>query len=211
MKGRWQLSSRTIHVVMLTAWALLWAGTFFTLLTGQTRLGLSDLSEQFHAFALYQARAMAEGRLPLWSNGSYGGFPFAADPQSATFNWPRWLTILASPRGTLLFFALELEALFHIWLSGALTYVLAFRETRHHLAALMGAVAFGLGGYLVAYPVLQLAILETITWLPLILFSLSRFAFSPAGKSANRWLAVASLALATAFSAGHPQTFLHLL
>ncbi|MCA9918733.1 MAG: hypothetical protein KC445_12315, partial [Anaerolineales bacterium] len=70
--------------------------TFGTILLGLDRLPNGDFSGQFHAFALFQSREMAAGRLPLWSPGSYGGFPFVADPQAAVFYPIRWLTVLGS-------------------------------------------------------------------------------------------------------------------
>jgi hypothetical protein len=62
----------------LLLWTLIWAFFFLTLLLGKERLPSSDFSGQYHAFGVFQAQEMSEGRLPLWSPGSYGGFPFAA-------------------------------------------------------------------------------------------------------------------------------------
>ncbi|MCX7840675.1 MAG: hypothetical protein N2559_14670, partial [Anaerolineae bacterium] len=44
-----------------------------------------DFTDQFWAFRVYVARALAQGRLPLWSDNFYGGHPFLADVQSAIF------------------------------------------------------------------------------------------------------------------------------
>ncbi len=168
---------------------------------------MSDFSGQFHAFALFQAREMAQGRLPVWSPGSYAGTPFAADTQAAVFYLPRWLTILLSLPWGLSYHALTLEAIAHVWLAGIFTYAFAYAITRERLAALLGATAFGLGGYLTSYPILQLAILETITWLPLSLLLL-RIGVSRAAPVP--WLAGAGLVLGLSACAGHPQTFLHI-
>ena len=151
------------HLLPLSLWTVLCGLFFATLLTGQERLPSSDFSGQFHAFALFQAREMAQWRLPLWSPYSHGGVPFAADPQSAVYYLPRWLTIALSLPGGLTFLALEIEAILHIWLAGIFTYALGYAITREPLAALFGTVAFALGGYLTSYPMLQLAVLETIT------------------------------------------------
>lgn len=191
---------------------LLWTGlvliTFGTLISGVERLPDGDFSGQFHAFALFQAREMAAGRLPLWSPGSYAGFPFVADPQAAVFYPLRWLTILLSLPWGFTYYALHLETIFHVWLAGLFTYLLAHELLRRTDAALASAVVFGLGGYLLSYPLLQLAILETITWWPLVLLLLRRGV--AAGEIRLRPLLAAALTLGLACTAGHPQTFLQM-
>jgi 4-amino-4-deoxy-L-arabinose transferase-like glycosyltransferase len=194
------------HLPFLLLWSALWALFFAGLLLGQTRLPNSDLSGQFHAFARFQAAEMWAGRLPLWSPGSFGGFPFAADSQAAVFYPPRWLTILLDG-ADLSFYAITLEGLLHIWLAGLFTYALAYDQTGSRRAGLLAAIAFGLGGYLISYPLLQLALLETITWLPLILWLLRR---GVRAERPLRPLLGAGLVWGLSFTAGHPQTFLHL-
>ncbi len=205
---------RRNHLLPLFVWTVLWLLFFFTILVGSQRFPTSDLTDQFHAFASFQAREMAQGRLPLWSPHSYGGIPFVADPQAAVFYPPRWLTIIASLPWGLPLQALQLEALVHIWLAGSFTYGLAFSITHKRLAGLLAAVAFGLGGYLTSYPILQPAILETIAWLPLILLLL-REGVGRAQKSGQpapvAWFAGAGLVLALSVMAGHPQTALHVI
>ena len=200
------------HLLPLFIWTIIWALFFLTIIGGRQRLPTSDFTEQFHAFATFQAQEMRQGRLPLWSSHSFGGVPFVADPQTAVFYIPRWLTIFLSGSGDFPLYALELEALVHIWLAAVFTYALAFAITRERWAALLGAVSFGLGGYLISYPLLQLAVLETITWLPLALL-LARLGATRAQSGGKTgpipWFVGAGLALALSASAGHPQTFLH--
>lgn len=194
------------HLVPLVAWTLLWALFFLTVLVGAEHLQPGDFSGQFHAFALFQAREFAQGRLPVWSPGSYGGIPFAADPQAAVYYPPRALTVLLSHPWGFPYFALEMEALLHVWLAGVFTYALAYHITRQPLAGLLAAVGFALGGYLTSYPLLQLAILETITWLPLALLLVRLGVTQPAPVP---WLIGAGLILGVSALAGHPQTLLH--
>jgi hypothetical protein len=194
------------HLAAVLLWSLLCGLFFATLLLGWEHLPPGDFTGQFHAFARFQAREMAQGRLPLWSPGSYAGFPFAADVQAAAFYPLRWLSILLSLPWGFSLYVLQLEAMAHVWLAGAFTYGLAYVLTRSRAAALLAAVAFGLGGYLTAYPLLQLAILETITWLPLILLFLW---VASRRRRPLRWLVGAGLLLALSALAGHPQTFLH--
>ena len=197
---------RRLHLPPLLFWTLLCALFFAPLLAGVARLPDGDFSGQYHAFALFQAREMAAGRLPLWSPGSYGGFPFAADTQAAVFYPPRWLTVLLSLPWSLPYYALQLEGIVHIWLAGVFTYFLAYTITRERLAGLLAAIAFGLSGYLTAYPLLQLTILETIAWLPLLLLLLRR---GIQNRRPLPWLLAAGVVLGISALAGHPQIFLH--
>lgn len=194
------------HLPPVMTWTALFCAFFGTILLGQENLPFGDLSGQFHAFALFQSREMAQGRLPLWSPGSYAGIPFAADPQSGTFYVPRWITIVATLHSGLTYYALELEVLTHAWLAGVFCYALGYSLTRRRLAGLVAAIAFGLGGYLTSYPLLQLAILETICWLPLALLLIRR-----ATERTNPVPCVvgAGLVLALSGTAGHPQTWMH--
>lgn len=168
------------HFLPLTFWSVLCALFFATLLLGQERLPSGDFTGQFHAFGLFQARELTAGRFPVWSPGSFAGFPFAADSQAAAFYPPRLLTILLAPSFPLL--ALEIEVIVHVWLAGLLTYVLAYEITQRRAAALIAAISFGVGGYLTSYPLLQVALLESIIWLPLVLWLLKRAVSGSAGQ-----------------------------
>ncbi len=205
--------SKTYHLLPLLLWTGLWAVFWATILLGLERFPNSDFSGQFDAFARFQAREMLAGRIPLWSDGSFGGVPFVADTQAALFYLPRWLTIgLSAPFG-FSYYALQLEALIHVWLAGLFSYWLVFDMTRQRWAGLTTAVSFALGGYLTSYPLLQLAVLETIIWLPLILILLRhtvRPPHSPFTIPHSPFPILTALVLALAFTAGHPQSFLHI-
>lgn len=194
------------HLPPLLLWSLLCGLFFATILLGLEQFPAGDFSGQFHAFVQFQAREILAGRLPLWSPGSFGGVPFAADTQAAVFYPPRWLTILVSAPWRFPYYALQVEAIAHVWLAGIFTYALAYAITRRRAAALLGAVAFGLGGYLTGYPLLQLAILESVTWLPLVLLLLR---LGVMGERRVAYLLAAGVILALCLAAGHPQTFLH--
>jgi hypothetical protein len=224
------------HLIALLIWTALWAIFFATLILGIERFPSGDLTGQYYAFAQFQAREITAGHLPVWSPGSYGGVPFIADIQSAAFYPLRWLTILVTLPFGFSFYALEWEELIHVWLAGTFTYLLAYEITRSRpqfeknpgegigakpafldlaqWAGLVAAVAFGLGGYLTSYPLLQLTILETVAWLPLVLFLLRRGIQPNEAATVRNEIELisilgAGLALGMSALAGHPQTFLH--
>ncbi|HRJ42326.1 MAG TPA: hypothetical protein PL105_10610, partial [Caldilineaceae bacterium] len=148
--------------------------------------------------------------LPVWNPYTYGGHPFLADIQAGVFYPVGDLLLLltlpfSSPAARLYF--LQIEAALHIALAGFFIHLLLLRLTRSSQAAYAAGAFFALSGYLTGYPPLQLAILRTAIWLPLILWLLLAGTDRP---TRWRWWVGASLAWATAFLAGHPQTFLHL-
>ncbi len=188
-----------------------------------------DFTDQFWAFRMYETRAFAEGRLPLWSENYNSGHPFLADVQSAIF-YPIGLAftlgIVALRGAAYSLLDLELEAIVHFVLAGAFTYLFARRLLGSRPAAFVSALAFTFGGYLTSYPPQQLAILETATWLPLALLLLDEAvrrgsSSTPllAGEGPGegsvggslRCYAASGLVLGVAALAGHPQTFMFVL
>lgn len=165
-----------------------------------------DFTDQFWAFRMYEVRAFATGRLPLWSENFNSGHPFLADVQSAVF-YPIGLAftlgVVALRGAEFTLLDLELEAILHFILAGVFTYFFARRLLGSRVAALVSAITFTFGGYLTSYPPQQLAILETATWLPLALGCLDL-----AVERGVRYYVAAGGVLGLAALAGHPQTFL---
>ncbi|MFI0608508.1 MAG: hypothetical protein ACH37Z_11565 [Anaerolineae bacterium] len=193
------------------------------LVGGRQYLAEGDFIDQFMAFAGFAVRELADGRLPLWNPYAYGGAPFWADIQSAVAYPPNLALYLtaAAVWGRLPLLALELSVLLHLGLSAALTYGFARRHLGDRGGALLAALCFGLGGYLSGYPMLQLAILQGVTWLPLLLWAIERAADGDAAADGGQQSAKSgarrprpdpwqALALALIILAGHPQTALHL-
>ncbi|HZQ07211.1 MAG TPA: YfhO family protein [Anaerolineae bacterium] len=190
-----------------------------------------DFTDQFYAFRLYEMRALAQGRIPLWSENFNSGHPFLADIQSAVFYPPALMNILLNSAlfNSFSLFALELEALLHFYLAGAFTYLFARRVllrsvndstqpvntlsliTIVRISAFTAALVFTFGGYLTSYPSLQLAILETAAWLPLALYFLTPSPSAPSSVVRPPSLIAAGIVLGVAALAGHPQTFLFVL
>ena len=170
-----------------------------------------DFTHHFLPFSLFQQNEWLAGHwLPVWNPFTYGGHPFLADVQAAVFYPLGDLLLLltlpfTSPAARLYF--LQVEAVLHIALAGFVTHLLVQRLTGNRQAAFAAGGFFALSGYLTGYPPLQLAILRTAIWLPLILWLILRAVDEP---TRWRWWVAIAAAWATAFLAGHPQTFLHL-
>ena len=195
-----------------------------------------DFGNQFFAFASYKAARLHLGQLPLWSPYALGGHPFLADIQSAVFYPVGLLTVLVTAFTGFSYGALQVEAVLHIPLAAAGMYLLAQRLTGSRIGAWVAAVVFAFSSYLTGYPMLQLAILETVAWTPLILLALDlavaaltqeanlpqqlpssssaeaneRPALTPRVSRSQRtaigWTLVAGLLMGIALLAGHPQS-----
>lgn len=192
----------------------LWALFFWRMLTpnpaDQLSLAEGDFSGQFYAFGAYQARRLLAGEIPLWNPYANGGHPFLADTQAAVFYPPRLLTISVSGLfGGWSYAALQLEAAVHYLLASLLMYAFVRRATGRTFAGLAAALTFAYGGYLTGYPMLQLAVLETATWLPLVLLAI--FQATHGARIRRAWAALAGVGLGLCLLAGHPQTALFTL
>lgn len=169
-----------------------------------------DFTHHFLPFSLFYQQEMLAGRLPLWNPYTYSGHPFLADVQAGVF-YPLSTLLLAvtlplSGAAARLYF-LQIEAMLQIALGGWFTYLLVRRLTQRHDAGLMAGICFAFSGYLTGYPPVQLAILRTAIWLPLILWSMSHAVASP--RRWGWWLAT-GIAGAVSLLAGHTQTFLYI-
>ena len=193
--------------VILAGLALLF---YLPLLLGLRTFPDGDFTHHFLPFSLFQHEALRSLTLPLWNPYTYSGHPFLADIQAAaTYPLSNALLLLTLPfdgAGARLYW-LQVEAILQTALGGFFVYLLLADLTRVRWAALTGGAIFMLSGYLTAYPPLQLAVLRTAIWLPLVLWLLWHALARP---DAWRWWIGASVAYAVAFSAGHPQTFLHI-
>jgi len=163
-----------------------------------------DFTEQYYPMRAFAAAEWRGLRLPLWDPYPFSGTPAAAASLYAAY-YPFTLLLALWPHPAP-FVALELEAILHLGLAGVFTLLFTRRLTGNLTAGVLAGIAFSLGGFLTSYPLVQLGILETAIWLPLVLWLLD-------GALARRSLphvAAAGLALACALLAGHPQTFLYL-
>jgi hypothetical protein len=197
-----------VALVLLFFWPIL---TPNPLVRGSFPRG--DFISQFYAFQRVAAGQLSQGTLPLWNPYAYSGHPFLADAQAAVFYPPGLVAMLLGTVWKAPLFALEVEAIAHFCLAALFTYAFARRAIGQRGAALVAAVAFAFGGYLTGYPPLQLAILRTDVWLPLILLGLEVGAQRMAAAHPRPGVAFlgAGLALGLAILAGHPQSAMYVL
>lgn len=200
---------RTYHYLIPLLYLLLAALFYAPLLLGSRTFPDGDFTHHFLPYSLFQQAALHAWQLPLWNPHTYGGHPFLADPQAAVFypisNLLLVLTMPWSSPGARLYW-LQVEAMLHIALAGWFTFLLVHTLTKSRWGALIAGCSFAFSGYLMGYPPLQLAVLRTAIWLPLLLWLLYRGVAEP---HRWQWWIGAALVYATSLFAGHPQTFLH--
>ena len=175
---------------------------------GLASFSANDFTQLFLPFSMFQQDALLGLRLPVWDPHTNSGHPYLADPQAAVF-YPvsnALLVLTGFVRGAAgRLYLLHFEAALHVFLACCFTYAFVRRLTGQRLAAFAAGLIFGFSGYLTGYPPLQLSILRTAVWLPLILLLL--LPQKSRAPDWNSWLAAAAVH-AIAFYAGHPQTFL---
>ncbi len=200
------------YLALLCAWALFFWRFAASPLGDRLTYPAGDFTQQFGLFRDVAYRSLVAGRLPVWAECLYSGYPFAADPQSAVFYPPTWLTYAAlrvQGWGNFPIGALVAEISAHyLFLSIFLYWFLRSLKLRP-ASAVLGALTFTYGGYLTGYPPLQTAVLEVNLWLPLSLLFAGQLAEAPTWRGRARPLALTALMLALAYLAGHPQTFLY--
>lgn len=210
--GQWcnRIMTRYPTIAALGGYLLLAALFYLPILLGVRTFPDGDFTHHFLPFSLFQQAALQAGQAPVWNPYTYAGHPFLADTQAAVFypvsNLWLLLTWAWNDAGARLYW-LQAEAALHVALAGFFVYLLTRDLTGNRWAAFVGGSCFAFSGYLTGYPPLQLAVLRTAIWLPLLLWLLHRAFTQP---TQWRWWLGAGAATASAVFAGHPQTLLHI-
>jgi len=183
---------------------------FLPVLSGRRTFPAGDFSSLYLPYNIFFRNELAIFHLPIWNPYAYSGHPFLADPQAVVF-YPinDLFTLISLPWKGLAgrLYWLQLEAIFHFLLAGCFTFLFVRELTKDQMAGLMAGTTFMFSGYLTGYPALQLTILRTAIWLPLLLWLLLR---AIGGAGGWRWWLFFALAYAAAYLGGHPQTFIYL-
>ncbi len=202
------------HLVIVILLTLLWALFFWRLLTpnpiDRVVFPEGDFTQHYYAFSFYQVDRLADGDFPLWNPYNHSGDPFAANIQFVAFYPPRLIAAaIAGDNWSLEAYQLEVAA--HYWLASLMMYGFLVTVFQRKTVALIGSVIYAYSGYLTGYPMLQVSVLESVVWLPLIMLGV-HLSITRAGI---RWVvwggAIAGVGVALSFLGGHPQTTMQLI
>ena len=201
------------HLSVVVLLTLLWALFFWRLLTpnpvDRVVFPEGDFTQHYYAFSVYQVDRLADGEFPLWNPYNHSGDPFAANIQFVAFYPPRLIAAaLAGDSWSLEAYQLEVAA--HYWLASLMMYGFLVTVFRRKAVALIGSVIYAYGGYLTGYPMLQVSVLESVVWLPLIMLGVHL----SITRTGLRWVvwggAIAGIGVALSLLGGHPQTTMQL-
>lgn len=109
--------------------------------------------------------------LPLWNPYIFAGNPLLADIQSAVL-YPLNILYAFLPQIN----AWQILNFVQTLLASVFTYLYLRRVKLHRLAALIGSLAFGYSGFMVAWQQENTVVGHAAMWLPLILFSIEGYA-----------------------------------
>jgi hypothetical protein len=154
-----------------------------------------DIAPFFYPMKAYLAEAVRGGRLPLWNPWVLNGEPFFATLQPGAF-YPGSLLLYVFPFS----YAFGLLLALHYPLAGVGLYLLLRRWGHGRAAALLGGLAFMLGGYLVSIGNFYNNI-QSVAWIPWIWLAWDRYV---ASATPGRFVAFV-LATACGFLGGEPQ------
>ncbi len=203
-----QRSTGLYHLLFLAALVLLYFWRLVTPLARDRAIFVeSDFNLQFYPWLSFVYEQWRQGHIPLWNPYINAGQPGLADIQLAALYPVNLLVyaLLALLRQPFTPLALVLIILLHFWLAAVFTYVLIHYLTRSSLAALVGAIVYAFSGYMVTYASIQLSVLQTATWLPLMLYA----AHKTATRGHRRDIITLAALIAVNLLAGHPQLFVY--
>jgi hypothetical protein len=159
-----------------------------------------DLIRQITPWQAEVRRALADGRWPLWNANAGAGMPLMGDPQSQSFQPLVMASYLFD-----LWDGMGITAALRVLLALVFLFLLFRKLGLGEPAAVLGAIAFGLGGFLLLW--LGWPMANSAALLPLGLYAALRVDEMGGGRD----LLLLFLAGFGLFLGGHPETVVYAL
>ncbi len=159
-------------------------------------LSYRDLSRYYYPLRLFTVSSIKSGILPLWNPCIFSGYPHFASLQSVVL-YPLSIIYYIFPFDR----AFNLYIVFHVFLGGAFTYLLAREWGYKPVPAVISGVTFMFSGFTISVMSLPTT-LSSMIWLPLVFFFYTR-----ALAAGARYIFFSSIALALMFLGGEPSIF----
>jgi len=156
-----------------------------------------DLGPIYYPMRFSLAQSLKAGELPLWDRHVAMGFPLLANFQSGTF-YPPHLVFLILP----FFGAIRALFVFHYFVAATGAYCLCRRWSYSPSLALIGAILFTFGGFMVSLTNL-LTFFQSAVWLPWVLLVWERCLRSQCWKD----LLLLTFVMLLQFLAGAPEIY----
>ncbi len=156
-----------------------------------------DLGPLYYPMRFSLAQSLKAGELPLWDRHVAMGFPLLANFQSGTF-YPPHLVFLILP----FFGAIRALFVFHYLVAATGAYCLCRRWSYSPSLALIGAILFTFGGFMVSLTNL-LTFFQAAVWFPWVLLAWERSLRSQCWKD----LLLLTFVMLLQFLAGAPEIY----
>ena len=143
----------------------------------------ADIEFYHHPVTRELVAAFREGRIPLWTDRVYCGFPFFADTQTAAWYPGTWLVVALGPHAGYVLFLL-----LHAWLAAVGCAWLLRAHGCDRLSAFAAGLVVPLGGFFV-YETQHPNLFAILCWVPLWLVA-TRAVFLRPGAGRIVWAAV---------------------
>jgi hypothetical protein len=182
--------------IALAALAAVITTLFFDVVAGSGVFYTRDVSLYHFPGRTILRSVVAGGEFPYWNPFTSGGQPLAANPAHEVFYPLTWLVFLPS-----LVYGFNWHALIHVYLATLGMYALIRSFDTSRSAAALGALSFGLGGFVLSGLSL-FPFLFSAAWLPLTCLFTRRFLQHRNGRD----FALASLSLGMQFLIAEPVT-----
>jgi hypothetical protein len=172
---------------------------FFPAALGKVTLAPGDGWSQIFGIRVLIGQMLAHGELPLWNPYIFAGMPLLASIQPGALYPPTWLFAVLSPQ-----LAMNLLVLttYHLALFG--TYLYLRRIGSNRVGAVLAAVTFAFGGYMIAH-LGHTNRISAAVWLPWILLAIEELQL----QVRWRWVALGAAFIALQLYAGEPQMTLY--
>ncbi len=186
-------------IALLAAWSPVY---FWQVTLGQNVWFTTDVVRLFHPFGVELARALNEGRLPLWTPGLLAGFPLLAEGQVGALYPINWLLYKLLPAH----FALSYGILLHLAWAGVGMYACARSLGVRAPGACLAGFVFSFNGVIFGH-LSHPSVIATMAWLPWLIFFQDRLQKSLRAMTDRRavWFALTTLAFGVQFLCGSAQ------
>ncbi|MFN7944591.1 MAG: YfhO family protein [Blastocatellia bacterium] len=189
-------SSSVITAAVLLLLPLIY---FFPAVTGRVIFAMGDAWAYSLPMRVLTGEMLRRGTLPLWNPHVFAGMPLLATVQPGVLYPPNWLFAILSPGAAMNAVTI---ITYHLSLCG--TFLFARALSLGRLAALIAAVIFTFGGFMISHPEMTNYI-AAAAWLPWILLATEKISRSRSWRESWRWVMAGALMIALQCYAGLPQ------
>ncbi|MDR3012556.1 MAG: YfhO family protein [Chitinispirillales bacterium] len=196
------LNPRRSIILCVATLCLLWLIQFFNVLTGGGNLW-EDIIFQGYPFHYFARAAFLNFEFPHWNPYSFSGMPFHATGAGVLYPFNFILTLL--PVSDAAFWWLtQFVIVLHVLIGGLCMFVYLRYKKMTNAAALFGATAFMLSGFMITR-VIHPSLLYIAAWLPLQLLLLER----GIREAKPKYAVIGGLLLGAVMQVGHAQVMLY--